>query len=257
MLLPVPAVRASLKLKDAAQRLLWALMLLESGLYKTPASAAIPALGIPAIAAKPGILPDFRKELALETGLAPLFLRGVSIQFQQLSIPLNSALVATGLPLNLCTTEITKSAPTLLATSLIPVDGEAIPDGSLQTTVEGYIVEQFLLMRSDAYQNRSADFSSEYYCGYNSGFPFNYGWRAVWDEFLTDDYQYVAQNCIQMAGKFARIPTAKNVAGVASAWLGYAIEESAIGIAGSSAINPYQVCTITNYLAAKAALTAT
>jgi hypothetical protein len=256
MLLPVPTVRASYKLKDAAQRLLWALMTLESGLYKTPASAAIPALNIPAIAAKPGILPDFRKELALDTGLAPLFLKGVSISFSGLSIPLNSALVATGLPLNLCTTEITKSVPTLLTTSLIPVDGAAIPDGSLQTTVEGYIVEQFLLMRADAYMHRNVSFSSEYNVGYNPGFSYEYNWEADWNSFSTDDYQYVAQNCIQMTGKFARIPTAKNAAGVANAWAGYAIEESAIGIAGSSAINPYQVCTITNYLAAKEALTA-
>jgi hypothetical protein len=257
MLLPSPAVRASYKLKDAAQRLLWGLMLLESGLYKTPASAAIPALGIPAIAAKPGILPDFRKESVLDTGLAPLFLKGVSIPFQSISIPLNSALVATGLPLNLCTTEITKSVPTLLNSSLIPADSAAIPDGSLQTTVEGYIVEQYLLMRADAWTHKDVSFSSEYNVGYNPGFSPEYSWKADWDEFLTDEYQYVAQNCIRLNGKFARVPIAKNAAGVATGWAGYAIEESAIGIAGFSAINPYQVCTITNYLAAKEALTAT
>jgi hypothetical protein len=254
MKLPSATERAALKLADPAQRLVWGLLQLWAGMYANPAIANT-TQGIKAIATGSGI--------KLNTPTKPLFaprydklsdrmgLGGMegtptvnALDIYTAWIPLEPALIAQGLDFQLCAAEVTAEK---IVPITPPTTGDPIPDNSTSTTIEQYIIEQYR-----AYLDNAIPVSN------SANFPLGDSFLMVdenthYEEFENrfidwnqgDTWQTIPVLKLRMP-LIPVIPTTKTETEV-TGWLGDA----------SSKINPYNYCSLGNYLAFRDALTLT
>jgi hypothetical protein len=158
MLLPNSTVRASYKLQNPAQRLMWASNQLISGLYPLP---------IATIAA-----PNANQSHPPRKGINPLFAELLSknsikdeisdstYAYARFWLPYDIANASRGVGIQQCIRSLSDDAilPNLYTT---PVVGEPVLDNSTATTIEQYIYEQAMLLRDLAPSRQYIEIAQE------------------------------------------------------------------------------------------------
>jgi hypothetical protein len=139
MLLPLPAVRAALRLDTAEKRFAWAAEQLYGSLVASPAVAVDAPLGIPAKTAVKGIADPTKNPFATWAGSMKAS-SSFSYFDAYFTLPFDMAQYHRGVPNLRCIGQLTTD--TCLPYVGTVVAGEPIPDGSLAKTVEQYLVEQ-------------------------------------------------------------------------------------------------------------------
>jgi hypothetical protein len=142
MLLPSAEIRASLRLQNPAQKLIWAAEQLFGGSYPSPAVIANPILGIPAKPALKGMNPEYL--VSLRHFQLSRFNAGQL--YCQIHLPVDTAQYYRGVPLNRCLRNLVEGAvlPYVGVTPEVP----AIADSSTARTVEEYLYEQAQELRA-------------------------------------------------------------------------------------------------------------
>ena len=164
MLLPLPAVRAALRLNTPEKRFVWAAEQLHAALFPSPAVAADLILGIPAKVANKGIVlspPNPSLGMIIAEACSMYSSRGgFPLQFEvDFYLPFDLVQFNRGVPLLLCVGQLSTDVyPANVGTI---VTGEPIPDGSVVKTFEQYLVEQFSLMVA-ASPTVNSDYSAFY-----------------------------------------------------------------------------------------------
>jgi hypothetical protein len=258
MQLPSAATRSALKLKDSAQRLIYATMLLEQGLWAHPAIGDNPAQNIAKRTARRGLKaeyvvnPDKKQAYGLvwSVGLESLDVTGWDWIKVDARLPYIPSLRGQGHPLLNCIGTITDDAPLPL---VIPVpEGENIEDNSLSTTVEQYWFEQYLAFREDAKSHENnplGQLADATQWQYKTQFASEYSAKAKVDDQNVDDYNYRVYPIVLCECKIPRIPLSKGTDGLVNSWKGKIASTGDI-----PTYSPYDVCTATNFYAYKAAL---
>jgi hypothetical protein len=207
MLLPSAPVRAALKLNDSAQRLYWALNQLFGALPTTPAVAVNVAAGIPAGIVGKGAdgfksFPNFPNRAA---GHIYEYNKGYNFEIW---LPVNVSQFSRGLSLQ---KSISVSSTDIVETFVgtIPA-GDPIADGSASATIEEYIYEQWMLLKSNRFAN------SVTLTEVTDGFmfeshvinPYLFGDEAAWN---LGDYSSLLLPTIQLKGTILKKPQASNI----------------------------------------------
>lgn len=144
MRLPDANTRANLRLSSPAQRFMWAAEQLQGAMFPSPAIVANPARGIPAKAITKGLAPSTFASLAHQAWSIRAFSNKSILRLQ---LPLNYAQLHRGVPLLSCIDEMSPE-PALTYVGSV-ADVPPILDGSVQPTVERFLVEQLALMMTE------------------------------------------------------------------------------------------------------------
>jgi hypothetical protein len=139
MLLPLPAVRAALRLDTPEKRFAWAAEQLYGSLVASPAVAVDAPLGIPAKTAVKGIADPTKNPFATWAGSMKASSSGTTFD-SYFMLPFDMAQHLRGVPLLRCIGQLTPDICLPYVGTVVA--GEPIPDGSVAKTVEQYLVEQ-------------------------------------------------------------------------------------------------------------------
>jgi hypothetical protein len=257
MLLPSATERANLRLKDCGQRLVWAILQLQAGLYANPAIKANTALGIKAVPAGKGMVLDsptkpttqFKNDVlisriasaeAMQWSANALYFGGV-----ELWMPLAPGLMAQGLDFGLCVQEL--STERVIPLSNPATDGDPIPDNSVSTTVEQYLVEQYREFLANA---QPIALEANFQVGDNALIT------GIAD--LAEDFRYRGID-YEQGWKTQNIPILKlfmpSIPTIPTARTATEVTEWETTKEGSNySFNPYQYCSLGNYIAYRDAL---
>lgn len=150
MLLPLPAVRATLKLANPAQRFAWAADQLIAGSTPSPAIPANLARNIPAKAINTGLVAPYNaKELQGFGGGYFSRMERPNYVRRYVILPYSEVQLVRGVPLLKCIQQIVAGSTALYIGGL--PDGSVAVDTSTATTVEEYCLEQFILAQPELY----------------------------------------------------------------------------------------------------------
>lgn len=139
MLLPLPSVRAALRLDTPEKRFAWAAEQLYGSLVASPAVAVDAPLGIPVKTAIKGIADPTKNPFATWAGFMKASSSGTDFD-SYFMLPFDMAQHLRGVSLLRCIGQLTPDVCLPYVGTVVA--GDPIPDNSVSKTVEQYLVEQ-------------------------------------------------------------------------------------------------------------------
>jgi hypothetical protein len=234
MKLPSATDRANLKLNDCGQRLLWALAQYFGALTPNPAVAANIPAGIASSAGNRGVVPDIFKSFPNfpnQCGWLGQYRLGYRFEVRLL---VDASQFARNQDAIKCLKDL--SLDPIEPMLGIPSSGTAIADNSTAVTIEQYILEQWRLYQED----RSVNAITQMVDDNPDGFSFmdHVLGENIWgvnSAFDTSNYSSTLLPSIVLQGNIVKKPH---------------LDSMALGTqhnANAFPINPWEVCTFSNY----------